>query len=320
MRNLYLFDFPDALRADSGLDLICPELGWSNMITLTTGSDAGFPPYQGTLSVKCAFRGEEVYEADGVAHRVRPGSYLILNHGQRYSSYIPSRESVESLCIFFRPGFAESLLRDLLTPDDRLLDDPAGNEGGTIRFAELVYTHDDLVAPMLSELHDVLVRRQPERGWLEERFHIMLPRLLQVHRGVVRGLQRVPSLRSGTRLEIYRRLNIARGFIHDNYSRRIGLAEMASAAHLSVHHFLRLFKSLYGATPHQYLTRLRLGHAGDLLRRTDRSINDICFDSGFESPTSFSLLFRRHFGVAPSHFRRDGSRDTGDGDQKSNFR
>jgi AraC-like DNA-binding protein len=251
---------------------------------------------------------------------VGTGGYLILNHGQRYSSYIPSRQTVESLCIFFRPGFAESLLRDLLTPDDRLLDDPAGNERGPIRFAELVHTHDDLVAPMLSELHDVLVRRQPERGWLEERFHIMLPRLLQVHRGVVQGLRALPSIRSGTRLEIYRRLNIARGFIHDNYSRRIGLADMAGAAHLSVHHFLRLFKSLYGTTPHQYLTRLRLQHACDLLATTARSVNDICFDSGFESPTSFSLLFRRHLGVAPNLYRANVPREPENKLQKSNIR
>jgi AraC-like DNA-binding protein len=60
-------------------------------------------------------------------------------------------------------------------------------------------------------------------------------------------------------------------------------------------------------TPHQYLTRHRLARAALMLRRSARSVTEICFEAGFESPGSFSTLFRRHFGLSPREFRQQRS-------------
>jgi transcriptional regulator GlxA family with amidase domain len=142
------------------------------------------------------------------------------------------------------------------------------------------------------------------RGWAEEQFHMLLPRLLHVHSGVVQEIRRIPASRRTTKLEVYRRLELALDFIRSNYQQPLRLAQIARAACLSTHHFLRLFKSVYDMTPHQYLTQVRLERAHELLVTTDRSITEICFDVGFESPTSFSTLFRRNFGESPLQFRQ----------------
>ncbi len=308
MSYLILIDAPAEERRDTGLDLICPEMNWSNMIALTSAADAAFPAYHGTLSIKYVIGGREVYESQGRTFPLNQGNYLILNHGQRYSSFIEEKQAIDSLGIFFRPGFAQGVLRDIVTPDDHLLDDPAKVvDAGEVRFAERLYRHDETVSPLLFRIHGMIrERKRPSRGWIEEQFHLLLPRMLEAHRGVLGELKRIPSLRLATRLEISQRLDLAVDFMHSGYSRRITLAEIARAAHLSPHHFLRLFKSLHGRTPLQYLTRLRLDRARDLLAGSSRSVLEVCLDVGFESPTSFSLLFRRHFGMSPTEFRAAG--------------
>jgi AraC-like DNA-binding protein len=303
MRDFIYLESPAEERIDTGLDLVCPEMGSANVITLVSGRMTETRSCQGTLSIKCAFEGEEIYQVEGRELAVSSSSYLVLNHGQRYASHISTTNSFETLCIFFHPGFADAVLRDLVMPDDHLLDDPAG-KGRPVEFVERLYPHDHLLSPTLYGLRSALRAGRPGGGWIEEQFHLLVSRLLHVHRDLLQEIRRIPALRTTTRLEVHRRLEMAAGYMRDNYTQPLRLAQIARAACLSPHHFLRLFRSLHGLTPLQYLTQVRLERSHELLVTTDRSITDICFDVGFESPTSFSTLFRRNFGQSPVQFRR----------------
>jgi transcriptional regulator GlxA family with amidase domain len=84
---------------------------------------------------------------------------------------------------------------------------------------------------------------------------------------------------------------------------RLDLAALARRAHFSRFHFLRVFRNRYHETPHQYLTRRRLARARELLANTRLTVTEICFAVGFESPGSFSTLFRRSTGYSPSVYR-----------------
>jgi AraC family transcriptional regulator len=84
----------------------------------------------------------------------------------------------------------------------------------------------------------------------------------------------------------------------------IELAAIAREAGLSAFHFLRLFGSVLGVTPHQYVVRARLRHAARLLADGDRAITDIAFDAGFNDVSNFVRTFHRAAGVAPGAFRR----------------
>jgi transcriptional regulator GlxA family with amidase domain len=96
----------------------------------------------------------------------------------------------------------------------------------------------------------------------------------------------------------------ARDLLRDCLGEPIALADAAAEADLSAWHFLRLFRHTFGETPHQFLTRLRIERAKDLLTVSGRSVTDICFDVGFSSLGSFSTLFARHVGASPIIFRR----------------
>ncbi|WAS91311.1 helix-turn-helix transcriptional regulator [Nannocystis punicea] len=85
---------------------------------------------------------------------------------------------------------------------------------------------------------------------------------------------------------------------------RAPIAEIAREAGLSPYHFIRQFAAVFGATPHQYRIEARLEQAKRLLALGNHSVTDVCFEVGFESLGSFSDLFSRRVGVAPSMYRR----------------
>ena len=90
----------------------------------------------------------------------------------------------------------------------------------------------------------------------------------------------------------------------DAHSHRpIDLEHAAAQAGTSPFHFLRLFSSVLGVTPHQYLVRSRLRHAARLLADDERSVTDIAYDVGFGDLSNFVRTFHRAAGVSPRRFR-----------------
>lgn len=98
---------------------------------------------------------------------------------------------------------------------------------------------------------------------------------------------------------LYRRIVQAKLYIDDHFAEAINLNDMADTAAFSRFHFIRLFKLAYQKTPHQYLTFVRIEHAKRLMAYKNLSIADICMQSGFESSSSFSSLFKKYTGKSP---------------------
>jgi len=199
---------------------------------------------------------------------------------------------------------AEEVHRSLVAKSQNLLDEPERPRVEPVHFFERTYPHDDVLTPALLHLRAALPRRKDDRGWLMEKLHLILQRLLQVHQKTCKEVEALPSLRPATREELYRRLHRAKDYAAALFDRPLALEEMAQVACLSPNHFLRTFKQTFAQTPHQYVTQLRLERARRLLAQTERSITDICFEIGFESLGSFSWLFRRHVGISPEAYRR----------------
>jgi AraC-like DNA-binding protein len=86
--------------------------------------------------------------------------------------------------------------------------------------------------------------------------------------------------------------------------RQIDLEHAAGQANISPFHFLRLFSSVLGVTPHQYLVRSRLRHAARLLADDERSVTNVAYDVGFGDLSNFVRTFHRAAGVSPLRFRQ----------------
>lgn len=100
---------------------------------------------------------------------------------------------------------------------------------------------------------------------------------------------------------LYRRVVQAKLYIDVNYAEKIDLNNIADEACFSKFHFIRLFRTVYGKTPHQYLKAIRMEKA-KLLLREGRPVSDACFLVGFDSLSSFSGLFKRMTGQSASDY------------------
>jgi AraC-like DNA-binding protein len=106
------------------------------------------------------------------------------------------------------------------------------------------------------------------------------------------------------RHEGFRRLCHARDRLQDLSEPSPSIAELAREARISPFHFIRQFESVFGVTPHQFRIEARLDAAKHLLAMGHYSVTDVCMEVGFSSVGSFSALFTRRVGEAPSAYRR----------------
>ena len=208
---MILRHFPDHTRPDFNLDAPCPVYGWPNMIIHAVGRNVDYPEHDGTLSIKCAFGGRELYRTGKRAYVVDGSRYLILNYGERYSSVIDSRSDVEAFCVFFRPGFARGVARALVDRPEKLADDPAPDAvGPEVYFTEQLHSHGDPITPMLLSLREAGLHDLSGDGWLEEKLHTLMENLMTVHTNLAAEIDRVPSARPASIIELHRSLHQAR--------------------------------------------------------------------------------------------------------------
>ncbi len=95
----------------------------------------------------------------------------------------------------------------------------------------------------------------------------------------------------------------ARDAIDRDYAKPLDIPTLAGIAYTSEAHFIRVFKQTFGETPHRYLQRRRVERAMFLLRETDRSVTEICFEVGFGSLGTFSRTFTSIVGEPPTTYR-----------------
>ena len=98
-------------------------------------------------------------------------------------------------------------------------------------------------------------------------------------------------------------LERVREYVDRHYAKPLTVERLASLAGLSTFHFIRVFRTSTGRTPHQYLRARRIERACELLVTTPMPVTEICDAVGFQSLGSFSALFRRLTGETPAAYR-----------------
>ena len=95
-----------------------------------------------------------------------------------------------------------------------------------------------------------------------------------------------------------------RNYINNHYDRDLNLDFLSHTRFVSKFHLLRLFKKYYGQTPKQYLTDKRIEKSKEYLKK-GMTVAETCFAIGFETPCSFSTLFKSRTGVTPTGFSKE---------------
>jgi AraC family transcriptional regulator len=257
------------------------------------------------LSLKCMFNGRALYRFDRAEVAVDDSGYLILNNRQPYSIEISSPTCVETFVLWFPDGWAEEVMRSLDNSTENLLAEPVATLHRTAPFFSHYTRHDRSVSPKAGLLRAAFKSpRAIDDGWLEEQLRDLLAAMLSSQRALQRDIGNLPAARASTRQELWKRVILARDYLHAHLNGSVGLSDLASIACLSPFHLLRVFQSAFRQTPHQYLTQLRLERAKFLLEKTAIPVSEICLHCGFTSLGSFGALFRRSCGMSPRAWRR----------------
>ena len=228
-------------------------------------------------------RGTFGYQYRGESFELAPGALLVGQRGDEFMcTHRHHRCGDECLSFHFSPSLIDSFGRHA----------HAWRVGYVPPLAELM---------VLGELAQAAVGGANDLG-LDEIGWVLASRLCEI----VAGRKRRP-LRS--RADDRRRAVTAALWIDAHSQESIDLQQAASEVGLSAFHFLRMFSSVVGATPHQYLVRSRLRRAARLLSERERSVTDIAIEVGFGDLSNFVRTFRRAAGVSPTEFRRAAAGD-----------
>ncbi len=284
-----------------------PQESFSGVFNaLVSGTRRHFhvPDLHGALSIKAVLAGSVTWETGGQKYVVRENTYLVMNQGQPYTFTIDSAKPTTTCSVFFQHGFVEEVHRALTQPDSALLDSPNAAPPGSLIFRQRLEPEPSGVLAELRGLYAAKARGEISRIATEEAFLRIARALVREFPRAEEAASRFSAVRASTRDELLRRVLRGRDLLLSRMDESVSIADAARAACLSQYHFLRAFSAAFRITPHQFLTAQRLDRARVLLRGGKHTVTDVCLESGFQSLSSFSSLFRRRFGVSPQQVQR----------------
>ncbi|HEY4391489.1 MAG TPA: AraC family transcriptional regulator [Paenibacillus sp.] len=98
-------------------------------------------------------------------------------------------------------------------------------------------------------------------------------------------------------------LEKAVAYIHSKFQEDLSLEDAAEHVHLNPYYFSKLFKQQTGETFIDYVTRLRIDKAKEMIKDSGLSLKEVCYSVGYKDPNYFSRVFKKVTGVTPSEYR-----------------
>lgn len=160
-----------------------------------------------------------------------------------------------------------------------------------------LFSADSVEGRVIGELFDAM--EQEYRGYE----FITTGLLWQLMGLMMRGLSHTPDGKSRHRADRIEQFKGVLRRIRSDYNKDLTLEALAAEANMSPRYFCRVFRSVTGRTPIDYLNYYRVECAAELLRGTEESITEIALSCGFSDSGYFSRMFRKYKCTSPSQFR-----------------
>lgn len=254
------------------------------------------------LSIKSFYGGKADYQVKQREYQVDQNNFLILNECTKYRLTIDSTNKTESFCVFFSPEFVSEVVSGLNSSDEQMLDFNPKHING-IRLFEQNYSHQGIVSELLRN-----GRAKSELGMSDiekdEFYYQLLNAIINQNTKTLQDTNRLSSKKESTRKEIYQRILFVKDFIDSNYSNNLRLKDLATVGLLSENHLLRNFNQIFGITPFQYISQIKIQEAKRQILESDRPIKDIATNLGYSSFGNFSNYFKSIVGQSPSEIRK----------------
>lgn len=265
------------------------------------GTMSGFPNYTALchwhddVEFSVVRKGSIDYNINSETVRISEGEGIFINSRQLHYNFSHDRQESEYLCVLLHPVLlcASSYVEEtFVTP---LLE----NSG----FAYRTLRRDSSWGQRVCEkLLDMWKRQQQHRAQLA-----IQAGFFEIWDELYRQAPLEPKKdRPGN--QHMSALKAMIGYIEKNYQGKVTLSDIAMAGHVSKTSCCKIFQEYVNQSPNAYLIEYRLRNAMELLRTTDMTIAEICFEVGFNGPSYFSESFHKVFGCSPGSFREKHSK------------
>lgn len=230
------------------------------------------------------------YNINGTVLVLEPGQGLFINSRQLHNGFSPHREDCVFLCVRLAPLLlcASSWVEQTyVTP---ILENPA--------LPWLRLNPDQPEAQAILEALNGMERccRDDLQPLQVQSLFFALWQPLFTMAGAARSHGAPHSRHLAVLKEMMR-------FIADHYADSLTLTDIGRAGGVGKTTCCGLFRRYTGKTPGGYLTDYRLRKGLELLETTDKTVAEICFDTGFSGPSYFAETFRKAFGCSPTAYR-----------------
>ncbi len=259
------------------------------------------------FAVKYVLEGVERYTLNGRKYDIKAGKYLLSNATTEGYVEIESHKSVKGICINITPEVLSEVAATVCRPDTPFSDIEMGQFFSSALFLENCY---DAQRTNLGYLLHEMGKAMDGNDLLKidlnmEFFYTISEKIIADQIPIFKQLQAIPSIKSVTKKELFRCISKGKEYIDAHFFMPLTIEAIAKEVCMSEYHFFRLFKSVYGVSPHQYILKKRLELGQNILIQDKYSISDAAYESGFSDIFAFSKAFKKHFGYSPSSLLKE---------------
>lgn len=225
--------------------------------------------------------GRQDFTCKGTRFKNPPGNIILFNPEDVHDG-CPGNKTILKYTMLYIPP-------DQLAP---LIDCFAGRKGTAHRIAETVF-HDPLLRAHILSFTRLISGENSTK--LEQELHLYeIAKRLAKRLGKLQKAQRTRS-KDPSLLGV-------RDYIHDNIEKELSIDELCGVAHISKYHFIRLFRSQFGITPHKYVLSCRVNQARKALE-TGTAPSDAAQMAGFADVSHLNRNFKRIYGTTPKRYQ-----------------
>lgn len=261
------------------------------------------------------YQGEAYITVDKDNYILYPGDFIFLRPDQIFSS----RTNPDNPCRYYIIHFKLDNPIDILTEETAIMQINDAIKGFNyhdiydifempqINFKRIYLSDMHNLGNSKDNIFDLLEKAVSERNQLNLSSEIMMSCylceiLIMLSRLTIENLK-IDFIFNHAN-EIPRTIHEAVYFIHENYTKQIGLKDICKYLGVSPQYLIRTFKKKLSRSPLEYINLFRISRAKDMLKYTSLTVKEITYEIGMQNPFYFSRLFRKIVDMTPTEFRK----------------
>jgi len=232
-------------------------------------------------SIGVTLRGSQDFFCRNAFHKSRAGGLILFNPEDVHDGHSGDKLDLEYFMLYLHPNELNPLFQSMGIEHNHTV-----RVEGTL-LDDTILRHQILFMSQMIQ-NQTTTKIEQESG------------LFQIAHSLVRNAGKLKQHQSVKRKETL--LIRAKEYIHSHLEQDISIDDISQAANLSKFHFIRLFRTQFGITPHQYVLNCRLNLARKALEAGSRS-SDVAHNSGFSDSSHLNRRFKRVFGMTPKQYQ-----------------